>query len=507
MRLLRNFGAVVATVATVTAANASGETERGLGLVNKDLPSDAPVLQARHDCPSGCMPKMCVDMATLKGTETFLTYICSPTPTPTSARSTVVVTITEYTTVTPPTSKTDGVKTSKATSVAMSAPPSSTTTESTTTISITIATTVTLRRTTVVVQPSTSALWHNTTLTSTVHYVSPTSSQALGWNKTTTTPIVVLSTGQLVLSSSQAPGWNETMTLPTVALSTGIHATGNWSLSYSVKPTNTAESSALNSTAHTSTTSIAISSQLPPYKNSTTVAPETSTFGDSVPLSTAPTLKSPPEIIRPGKPRLPKVIGPLRSSMIIFHPPHSNTTSHHVSATSTTTISEVLNVYPVPATEVEQTKTQTAEMMTQATSASAVSAVPPPMLKARHEPHEDHVNVTTTSTVTAFATGTSTVVEMSALESITGSSGWNTTANATTTTSTISTSVEGTKASTKTSTKTVVHSHSSTHEGQDRSATRTPSPTASSASVSVMEMWSFVYGLGGLLMGLMVVFL
>jgi hypothetical protein len=44
------------------------------------------------------MPKMCTDLATMKGTATILTYICPPTPTP---KKTVTITVTEYCTATP----------------------------------------------------------------------------------------------------------------------------------------------------------------------------------------------------------------------------------------------------------------------------------------------------------------------------------------------------------------------------------------------------------------------
>lgn len=72
-------------------------------IVNAPMVTNSPFLVARDVCPAECMPKMCTDEATLKGTATVLTYLCPPTPTPSSTkqRSTIYITVTEYTTVTP----------------------------------------------------------------------------------------------------------------------------------------------------------------------------------------------------------------------------------------------------------------------------------------------------------------------------------------------------------------------------------------------------------------------
>lgn len=65
-------------------------------------------LEQRDTCESKCLPEMCIDEAIIKGSTTTVTYICPKTSTPpatlSKAPSTVLVTVTEYTTVPAPTS-------------------------------------------------------------------------------------------------------------------------------------------------------------------------------------------------------------------------------------------------------------------------------------------------------------------------------------------------------------------------------------------------------------------
>ena len=50
-----------------------------------------------------CLPKMCADEVVLKGKATVVTYICPVTSTTAHDQSTIFITVTEYTTVTPTT--------------------------------------------------------------------------------------------------------------------------------------------------------------------------------------------------------------------------------------------------------------------------------------------------------------------------------------------------------------------------------------------------------------------